>query len=85
MTPGLDLDTFSVSVAYFEQGNGIVQAPFQKVNLKAEHKINWVWSVGRLGMVLNKMCQERGNEGLPWHSAMRLEKRKGRMIKTLQN
>lgn len=34
-------------------------------------------------MVFNKMCQKTGNEGLHWSGAMRLEKRKGRIIKTL--
>lgn len=82
--PELDFDTFSVSTAYFEQSSDLVHASFQKINVKAEHKINRVWSVGGLGMVFNQFCQKRGNEGLHLNGAIRLEMRKGRIIKTLQ-
>lgn len=72
--PGLDLDTFHLTNAYFEQSRG----SFQKVNLKAEHRMNLIQSVGRLELVVfNKMCQKSGNKGLHWSDAM------GGMIKTL--
>lgn len=78
MVPGLGLDTFNFSKACFEQSSGTVESPFQKVNLKAEHRMSLIWSVGRMEIVFSKMCQKSGQRGLHWSSAM------GRIIKTLQ-
>ena len=78
MMPGLVLDTFNFSKAYFEQSSGAVEAPFQKVNLKAEHRMSLIWSVGRMEMVFSKMHQKNSHRGLHWSDAM------GRIIKTLQ-
>ena len=69
----------------FEQSSGLIQTPFQ-VNLKAEHKINWVWSVGGSRMGCNKMSQEWGrfitSSSIKWErmrpALVRCHERRGR-------